>query len=831
MKYILRTFLFFLFATGIGFTSHAQINGTAVAPAVSTASNPVYYMIESASDGSFTFNNFTGDFRGNVMISPAAAGKIMHNKLSSALSQDHALWQITEVEGVQVLKNKGTGMYMTGSHSVGTTAAGNDFNFDVIFEKQYRMRNSTLSYVNTWQNNLCDRINTGFQANSLTAWYFILPTPLGITVATAQSLLSSTKAGVHPGQYTPANRKTLQDAITIAKAARDNATTDDDEPARLTLEDAITAYQNSQNPIRISNEQENFWYWIKAMRGSSSVALFAENRGTGTQVIHKERSVKDAQLWKIVAHGDGYAIVNKQGGVYLNTDVAYNALITTATAKPGKAVYFNKSGYATDNTEFINYYLVEDTKVSTSAQFRMHAGTSAHNFGLMNWNGGIADNSSFQLLLYDPGDLLNVAIMGHEETVAASPQGTNPGTYPPAARAAYRAAIDAAKALSNNETATTEEKNTAIANLEEAKTTFLATRNTIKLSTTNADVWYYIVSAGPAYSNGQVMTSQGSTAGAMILFGTKLLDPNKLWKFTDAGNGKMAIQNMASSLYIAANPRNGGTSATPVAFTSTWLGTDAQFLFNADGQTYLHAHQSGSMIVTWSTNTAGSASAWKLEEIPASETTRPLRISSAVVNQGTYTTTSIGATDHGLANITLNTDGVVGTVTLKSVTIDLSGTSRAAAVKSIKLYHTGSSNRLNPATHTMLVQVVNPPSTSSSIKLELATPYQLPVGATQLYIAADISESAQEGDIIDTRVHSVDSSYRSGTDTVARPTTITTPLHSIVYLKRVQILTPGDYNSVSYRIPAIVTAADGSLWYLPTSGSTIRATFRAISTL
>lgn len=811
MKINFRTLLLVLSILGIGLTSRAQVNGTAVAPAASTASNPVYYMIESASDGSYTFNGFTGDFRGNVMISPASAGKIMHNKLSTALTQDHALWQIIVVDGIQVLKNKGTGMYMTGSHSVGTTASGNDFNFDVVFEKQYRMRNGTLSYVNTWQNNLCDRINTGFQANSLTAWYFISPSPLGATIATAQSLLSTTVVGVHPGQYTTANRKTLQDAIAVAIVARDNSTTDDDEAARLTLEAAITAYQNTQNTIRISNDQDEFWYWIKAMRGSSSAALFAENMGTGTQVIHKERSVKDAQLWKVIASGEGYALVNKQGGAYLNTDVAYNALITTVSTKPARAVYFNKSNYATDNTEFINFYLVEDTKVSTSAQFRMHAGTSAHNFGLMNWNGGIADNSSFQFLLYDPSDLLNVAIMGHEEVYASSPQGTNPGTYPQAARAAYRAAIDAARTLSNNETATTEEKNAAVISLDEAKATFLAARNPIKLSTTNADVWYYIVSAGPSYSNGQVMTNQGNTAGAMILFGTKLLDPNKLWKFTDAGNGKMAIQNMASSLYIAANPRNGGTTATPVAFNATWLGADAQFLFNADGQTYLHAQQSGSQVVTWATNTLGSASAWKLEEIPASETTRPLRISSAVVNQGTYTTTAIGATDHGLANITLNTDGVVGNVTLKSVTIDLTGTSRAAAVKSIKLYHTGTSNRLNPATHTLLAQIDNPTSVSSTLKLELSTPYQLPVGATQLYVAADVSEAAVEGDIIDTRVHTINYSYLTGTDTLARPATIATPLYSIVYLKRVQVLTPGDYNSVSYRIPAIVTAADGSL--------------------
>lgn len=811
MKHIFHTLLVLLFATGMGFTSSAQVNGTAVAPAVSTAANPVYYFIESASDGSFSFNNFTGDFRGNVLISPATAGKIIHNKLSTAPSQDHALWQLIVVDNVRVLKNKATGMYMTGSHSTGTTATGNEFNFEVIAGKQYSIRNGTMSYTNTWQNNLCDRINTGIQANSLVAWYFISPSPLGATIASATSILSTTRAGVHPGQYTTSNRNLLQQAIYTAIAARDNTTTDDDEQARITLEAAISTYQNTQNTIRVSNEQEEFWYWIKSTRGSSNTALFAENTGTGTQVVNKDRAIKDAQLWKVVVSGEGYALVNKQGAVYLNTDVAYNALLTTVATKPAKAVYFNKSVYATDNTDFIQYFLVEDTRISASAAFRMHAGSTSHNYGLMNWNGGIADNSSFQFLLYDPTDLLNVAIMAHEEVYARSPRGTNPGTYPAAAHTAYRSAIDAAKAISNNEASTTEEKNAATLALDTAKTTFLESRNPIKRSTSGAEVWYYIVSAGPTYCNGQVITNQSNTAGTALTFGTKALDSNKIWKFTDAGNGKMTIQNMASSLYIAANPGTSGSSATPAAFTATWLAADAQFLFNADGQVYLHAQQSGSKLVTWSTNTLNSASAWKLEEIPASETTRPLRISSVTVNQGTYTTTSIGATDHGLANITLKTDGIVGTVHLKSVTIDLNGTTRAAAVKSLKLYHTGSSTRLNPATHTLLAQTDNPSTTSSTLKLELATPYQLPAGTIQLYVAADIAAGAQEGDIIDTRVHSIDYSYLAGTDTVARPATIATPLQSIVFLKRVQVLTPGDYNSVSYRIPAITTAADGSL--------------------
>jgi hypothetical protein len=49
----------------------AQVGGIAIAPIISEdPANPVYFYIESASDSSFVFSNFSGDFRGNVIISP-----------------------------------------------------------------------------------------------------------------------------------------------------------------------------------------------------------------------------------------------------------------------------------------------------------------------------------------------------------------------------------------------------------------------------------------------------------------------------------------------------------------------------------------------------------------------------------------------------------------------------------------------------------------------------------------------------------------------------------------------------------------------------------------
>ncbi len=145
------------------------------------------------------------------------------------------------------------------------------------------------------------------------------------------------------------------------------------------------------------------------------------------------------------------------------------------------------------------------------------------------------------------------------------------------------------------------------------------------------------------------------------------------------------------------------------------------------------------------------------------------------------------------------------------MTIDLEGTSTATAVQRLKLYYTGNSTRLNPATHTLLATVEGPFTTTNPVTFTLASPLTLGAGTHQLYVAADIAENATEGAVVDNRILSV--GYTDGNNqaqTIAPPST-TTSLYSIVYLTRKVVLQPGDYNSVSYRIPAIATAADGSL--------------------
>ncbi len=809
MKKVQQILLILSIILSTGFAG-AQINGTAGQPLPSDAQNPVYYFIESASDGSFTFNSFTGDFRGNVIICPASAGKLMHKPLSAAPTVDHALWAIVNISGNNYLKNKATGMYMSGSHSAAVDYTGKTFNYVLIGNNQYRMYTTDAgsSCTNTWKDNLCDRLNTGFQLNSMTAWYFIAQpqTPLEVAILTARSAVLNSKQGIHPGQYSSESRTTLNAAIAAAESVRDNAsaTEEDKTTATTTLNNAITAYNNSKNVIKISTNENEYWYFIKGQRGSTALSLFAENQGAGKQVLNKERSLKDTQLWKVVANGDGYVIQNKADATYMNGDAGASPVnMGTKAEIPAVNFKITKSTYANDVTDKIDFFLIENTGASVT--FRVHSGSSSNNFGLMNYTGGASDNCSFQFLTYDPSDVLSIAILNAENLYSKSPTGINPGTYTTSVKSTFRAAIDAAITI-NNGNSTNTEKETAAISLAQAQTDFKAACNPIVLSTPEKDVWYYISNVNTVYANGKVIVNQNNTAGTPILFTDKSLDPNKLWQFIDAGNGKMSIKNRASGFYIPANPRSEGTSTTPVPFTATFLGEDGQFTFNADGQNPLHAQQSGSVLVTWAGG-LNTASAWRLEQLPEADNNIEVSISGSTIKQR-YTETGIGNRNQTLMYATLNTSGLVGAVSLKSVSVDFSGTTNINAIERIKIYASGNNTKLNTSTHTLL-GTIESPSSIQSVNVNFETPLAIGLGSTVIHFVADVSETASEGDKLAVRLLSV--GYENNGEKSYVPTTKAAPFATTVFLKQSIVYTPGDYNSVSYRIPALITAADGSL--------------------
>ena len=142
---------------------------------------------------------------------------------------------------------------------------------------------------------------------------------------------------------------------------------------------------------------------------------------------------------------------------------------------------------------------------------------------------------------------------------------------------------------------------------------------------------------------------------------------------------------------------------------------------------------------------------------------------------------------------------------LNSIVVNMDGTTDLSDVTAVKIYSTGTTELFNPkktAQYTLLGQAT-PAQGDMTIPLTGA----LSLGNNNLWVTYDIAENAAEGNVVDASVkelnHSGDVTY-----TIAEPETEGA---REILLKRVLLYSPGDYNSTNYRIPAIVTAQDGSL--------------------
>ena len=146
-------------------------------------------------------------------------------------------------------------------------------------------------------------------------------------------------------------------------------------------------------------------------------------------------------------------------------------------------------------------------------------------------------------------------------------------------------------------------------------------------------------------------------------------------------------------------------------------------------------------------------------------------------------------------------NAVVG---LQSMVLDLEGTTDYGDIEEIKVYSTGTVNvfdERNPQNATLL-GIVNPASGDLTCNLE----GNLVSGTNYLWIVAHVSDNATEGNVIDASLKSIttaDETYELANPSPAGSREIIL-VHTLIYQ-------PGDYNSTNYRIPAVITAKDGSI--------------------
>jgi len=146
-------------------------------------------------------------------------------------------------------------------------------------------------------------------------------------------------------------------------------------------------------------------------------------------------------------------------------------------------------------------------------------------------------------------------------------------------------------------------------------------------------------------------------------------------------------------------------------------------------------------------------------------------------------------------------NAVVG---LQSVVLNLEGTTNLDDIKEVKVYSTGSVNSFDerhPENATLLGSV-EPASGDLTCNLE----GNLVSGTNYLWIVAHVADNATEGNVIDASLKAIVTSEE--TYELANPSP--TGNREII-LAHTLIYQPGDYNSMNYRIPAVITAKDGSI--------------------
>ena len=143
-------------------------------------------------------------------------------------------------------------------------------------------------------------------------------------------------------------------------------------------------------------------------------------------------------------------------------------------------------------------------------------------------------------------------------------------------------------------------------------------------------------------------------------------------------------------------------------------------------------------------------------------------------------------------------------VALQSLVLNLEGTTDLSDVKEIKVYSTGTVNAFderNPQNATLLGSI-EPASGDLICNLE----GNLFTGTNYLWVVAHVADNATEGNMIDASLKSITTAEETYELTNPSPAG-----SREIILAHTLLLQPGDYNSSNYRIPAVITAKDGSI--------------------
>ena len=150
--------------------------------------------------------------------------------------------------------------------------------------------------------------------------------------------------------------------------------------------------------------------------------------------------------------------------------------------------------------------------------------------------------------------------------------------------------------------------------------------------------------------------------------------------------------------------------------------------------------------------------------------------------------------------------GLVRTERLRSLTLDLSGTT-PSALSQVKLYETINGDRFDPRSLGRLV-ATGRVGKGNQVTLHPIAKAPSLNAHSKLWVVTDVAPNAPEGGKVVTRLQEV---RLSSTPHPFRPDTLSRAYEHEIVLQRTLLWTPGENHSAHYRIPGIVRLDDGTL--------------------
>lgn len=433
-------------------------------------------------------------------------------------------------------------------------------------------------------------------------------------IAAVQAALNGSSIGNNPGQFSEESITGMTDVLDAYKAIYDDPTTTGDNFIKSANE-LLTVFEEFKSQIilpLLSTSTVDNWYFIQGTRPANS---YVTSMGSGVQPLSKPVIPDDTQLWKLVSNPNGgFAIQNKVTQEYMNTDLESNTIITTIPNMPANGLRFIASDIITNKT--VRFWV--ENNVGSTPAYRLHAGGSGHNWGLMTWTGNRYDNSSWLFMSYVEALKLNLKLE-LENTRAQydnSVEGTIIGQYSKESRDSLFAVIDKVEKL-NLDDLTPEEVIEHTNALKEAALNFTCNTDVATLESETpylTDRWFRVVNAAATadYAKNKAMSSNGRALGQKFTFETiDTASDAQLFRF-ELNEGKTAVRaiaNKANKYYLGANGAIVENPTEGVEFAITAL-DGFSFWIVPTGSAPIHAAASGTEILNWNSG-AGSASAWK----------------------------------------------------------------------------------------------------------------------------------------------------------------------------------------------------------------------------